>query len=237
MNENFKKVLVFEFPIPMTLKYKKINYERYWLLDPLLFLRQIFSPLSLFYYNRIKKEFARKLHLANLWEDSETKKIFKFCARSAYNIKSYAIFLRIIKFLNPKVKLIYSCMGGFDKFPEVIEIQPALILDSQPQYIYPQVTAIKNYLKNKKMMVFSQKTKKLFLLNGYIRENISIIDNPKIRFFFLKNLKRSSFKKKKEFEKKIVIIGGTVFIILGILSRTVIKDYSFSIAWAISVLV
>lgn len=207
MNGNFKKVLVFEFPIPMTLKYKKINYERYWLLDPLLFLRQIFSPLSLFYYSRIKKEFSPKLRLANLWEDSETKKILKFAAYSAYNINFYAIFLKIIKFINPKAKIFYSCMGGYDKFPEVIEIQPALILDFQSQYIYPQTLAIKNYLKNKKMMVFSQKTKELLLAKGYIEENVSVIDNPKIRFYFLKNLKKDFFEKKKEFDKKIVIIG------------------------------
>ena len=47
-NPNAKKFLIFEFPIPMTVKYQKVNYQNYMLLDVFLFFRQIFSPLSTF---------------------------------------------------------------------------------------------------------------------------------------------------------------------------------------------
>jgi len=203
--DKFRRVLIFEFPTPMTEKYRKIKYNRYLPLDLFLALKQIFSFLSLFYYGRIRKEYNNKLHRANLWDEQDIKEILRFCTSSVYNIKHDGIFLKFIKFLNPRAKLIYSCQAGYDKFPEVIEVQHGVILDFHPQYIYPKTPAIQNYLKKKKIIVFSEKVKDLFIKGGYLSENIKVTFNPKIRFYFLKNLKKDFFQQ-DSVPNKILII-------------------------------
>lgn len=204
-NKGSKKALIFEFPIPMTRKYKKISYKRYLPLDFFLCLKQILSPLSLFYYSRVKKEFSLKFRKVKLWPEKKDKEILLYASYGVFNIRFYSVVLSIIKFLNPKAKAIYSCMGGFDKFPGIIEIQPASITGFNPVYIYPQVQEIKDFLKNRKMVVFSKETKELLFQNGYPKENIQVTFNPKVRFYFLKNLNKDFLK--AAFKNKIVIVG------------------------------
>ncbi|OGZ64143.1 MAG: hypothetical protein A3A98_04150 [Candidatus Staskawiczbacteria bacterium RIFCSPLOWO2_01_FULL_40_39] len=206
-NPNAKKFLIFEFPIPMTVKYQKVNYQNYMLLDVFLFFRQIFSPLSLFYYRKIKKVFEPKFKASGLFTESEIKELLRRCYYSAYSMVCYGIFLKFIKATNPHAKLIYSCMGGYDKFPGVIEIQPALIIDNQSVYIYPETKYTQNYLKTKKMIVFSEHAKDLLAKNGYTQENISVQGNSKIKFYFIKNINDTILKKVEKVDNKIVIIG------------------------------
>lgn len=199
-----RKALIFEFPTFMTKKYTQTRYNRYLPLDLVLALKQIFSPLSFFYYEKIKKAYNSKLHRANFWQGKDINEILRFSAFSAYNINYYGIFLRFIKLANPKAKLIYSCMAGYDKFPEVIEIQHGVILDFHPQYVYPQTSVIEDYLSSKKMIVFSERVRDLFIKNGYLAENIKVMPNPKVYFYFLKNLKKEFFQQKPAL--KILII-------------------------------
>lgn len=206
INKNPKKVLIFEFPIPMTRKYRETGYDRYLTIDILLILRQFFSPFSFLYHKVTQKIFEAKLISSGLFNEPEIKDILKRCARSLYSIKCYGIFLKIVRLLNPRAKLIYSCMGGFDKFPGVVEIQPALIIDFQSVYIYPDTPEIKNYLIDKKMLVFSEQTKRLLVENFYREKNIEIIDNPKIKYYFLKNIGDNFFKIKHP-KNRIVIVG------------------------------
>jgi len=203
----YKKALIFEFPTSMTTKYKKTKYKKYLPLDLIIAIKRILSPCFLFFYPKINREFYQKIKKANLWQEKDIKKILRFSAMQAYGIKYYGIFLRLIKLLNPKAKLIYSCMAGYDKFPEVIEIQHGVIGDYHCQYIYPLVPQIKEYLQNKKIIVFSDKIKKLLTDNGYLAENVEVRPNPKIYFYFLKNVKKDFFKQVSE-KKEIVIIGG-----------------------------
>jgi len=205
---HFKKVLVLEFPIFMTQKYKKVEYDRYLLLDLFLSIKHVLSPLfCLFYRKRAKQEYYHKLCSADIWSGREIKEILKICCQGIYSILSYGIFLRILKFLNPKVKLIYSCMGGCDKFLEVVEIQHGMIYDLHYEYICPQTSSVKNYLKRKKTMVFSERIKKLFVDNGYLPENVTVIPNPKIHFHFLRNFKKDFPLRQNLALNRILIIG------------------------------
>lgn len=183
-----KRALIFEFPTPMTSKFRQAKYPRYLPLDFFLVLKQVFSPLARFYARKVKQEFGPKLFQANLWSKEAREELLRFTVWSAYNIKVYYLFLRFIKALNPKAKLFYSCIGGFDKFPEVIEIQHGVIHEIHSQYIFPQTSAILPYLKSKKTIVFSQRVKDLFVRNGYLPENIEVEPNSKIKFYFRETL-------------------------------------------------
>lgn len=201
-----KKTLIFEFPAFMTTKYKKTNYEKYLPFDFIISIKKIFSFCSLFFHLKIKKEFYLKIKKANLAEEQDIKKILKFASRQAYSIKYYGIFLKIIKLLNPKAKQIYSCMGALDKFPEVTEIQHGQITEFHCQYIFPEALQIKEYIKNRKIIVFSDKVKEMLLLNGYLNQNIKVMPNPKIYFYFKKNITEDFFE--KPISKEMVIISG-----------------------------
>jgi len=100
--------------------------------------------------------------------------------------------------------MIYSCMAGYDKFPEITEIQHGLILDFHAQYIYPKIPALNDYLRQKKMIVFSNDIRDLLIDRGYFSENIKTAPNPKIYFYFLKSLEKDFFQKK--LSPKILII-------------------------------
>ena len=200
----FKKVLIFEFPTAMTRQYRRVKYDRYLPLDFVLAIKQVLSPLSFFFSRKIKKEYHDKLQRSNFWRDQEIKKILKLCVSSAYNINYYGVFLKFIKFLNPKAEMIYSCMAGYDKFPEITEIQHGLILDFHAQYIYPKIPALNDYLRQKKMIVFSNDIRDLLIDRGYFSENIKTAPNPKIYFYFLKSLEKDFFQKK--LSPKILII-------------------------------
>ncbi len=206
-SNKFKKVLIFEFFTGMTKKYKKTKYKKYLPLDFFIGAKQILSPLSFFFSFKIKREFNGKLNRANLWSEQGERKIIGLCVAAGYSINYYGLILKFIKILNPKAKFIYSCMAAFDKFPEVIEIQHGAIARYHCQYIYPKTESIKDYLKNKKIIVFSDKVKKLFYENEYSLENVLVKPNPKIYFYFLKNLEENFFIT-KHITNKITIVSG-----------------------------
>ncbi len=233
-----KKVLVFEFPIPMTQKYRSAVYPRYLPLDFFFFLRQIFSPLAFFYYPRTKKVFAPKLKASGLFTENEITELVRRCYRSAYFITCYRIFLKLVKWLNPRAVAIYSCMGGFDKFPGVIEIQPALITDIHSVYMYPQTPEIKQYLQTRRMVVFSQETKELLARHGYLRENMIVRQNPKIQYYFIKNIHPELLEKIPAPPYELVIVGNWGGSLLGIIKQIVLdieknkevfKDWNISL--------
>ena len=201
-----EKILIFEFPIPMTSKYRNIKYNRYLPIDVLLCFRQISYPFFVLFYRKSNKEFEPKLKASGLFNESEVKEILRRCHWSVHSIKCFSLFLRLVKLVNPKARTIYSCMGGFDKFPGVVEIQTALILDFQSVYIYPQTPQIKDYLRDKKMIVLSNQTRDLLVRNGYPENNFSVIDNPKIKYYFLRNVNEEFFEKNNA-GNKIVIVG------------------------------
>jgi len=202
-----KKPLVFEFPAFMTTKYKKVSYERYLPLDFIVTVKRILSFIRLFFYPKIKKEFYPKIKKSGLLQEKDIKKVIKFAALQAYSINYYGIFLKIIKLLNPRAKLVYSCMGAFDKFPEVIEIQHGRIDDVACQYVFPNMAPIREYVKNKKIIVFSEEIRKILIDNGYSPQNVKVRPNPKVYFYFLKNIQKDFFDKKVGL-KEMVIIGG-----------------------------
>lgn len=202
----YKKALIFEFPTAMLLTYKKVKHERYLPMDFIVGVKKVFSFLYLFFYSKIKKEFYPKIQKADLWQKEDVSKILKFIAIQAYSIKYYSFILNIIKLLNPKAKFIYSCMAGYDKFPGVTEIQHGVIVNVHCHYIFPVMDSTREYLANKKIIVFSQKEKNLLLNNGYSAKNIEIKPNPKIYFQYLFNIKNDFFENKEK-PKEIVIIG------------------------------
>ncbi|MFA5948308.1 MAG: hypothetical protein WC806_05085 [Candidatus Gracilibacteria bacterium] len=207
LDSHAKKPLIFEFPSFTTKKYKKTKYKSYIPLDFFLALKEIFLFLSFFYNWKIKKEFSSKLTSSGLWNKNEVKELMSFMSHYAYDINVCKFFLRIIKFLNPKAKLVYSCVAAYDKFPDVVEIQHGLIIDFHAQLFFPLETSIKEYIKNKKTIVFSEKSKKMLLLNGYTDENTIILPNPKASVYFQNNINRQFFENQKmSDENKIVMI-------------------------------
>lgn len=201
-----KKVIIFEVSTSMSTRYKKTKYKKYLPLDFIIVLKKVFSFSFLFFYPKIYKEFYPKIQKADLWQKEDVKKILKFIAVQAYSIKYYGFFLKIIKLLNPNAKYIYSCMGVYDKFPEVIEIQHGVIVDVHCHYIFPVLDSTREYIENKKTIVFSEKEKKLLVDNGYSAKNIEIKPNPKVYFQFLFNIKNDFFEEQVR-PKEIVIIG------------------------------
>lgn len=206
MGNQQKKAIIFEFPTAMLTKYKNVKYERYLPMDFIVGVKKAFSFLYLFFYPKIKKEFYLKIQKADLWQEEDVPKILKFIAIQAYNIKYYSFVLNIIRLLNPRAKFIYSCMAGYDKFPGVTEIQHGVIVDTHCHYIFPVLDSTREYIENKKTIVFSEKVKKLLVNNGYSDKNIEIRPNPKIYFQFLFNINDDFFKNQPE-SKEIVIIG------------------------------
>jgi len=206
MEHQGKKAIIFEIPTSMTEKYKKVKYEKYLPLGFIIVLKKILSFCFLFFYPKIYKEFYPKIQKADLWQKEDIKKILKFISVQAYSIKYYGLILKIIKLLNPNAKHIYSCMGVYDKFPEVIEIQHGVIVDVHCHYIFPVMDSTREYIENKKTIVFSEKEKKLLVNNGYSAKNIEIKPNPKVYFQFLFNIKRDFFEEQVR-TKEIVIIG------------------------------
>ncbi|MBU2540163.1 hypothetical protein KJ786_03320 [Patescibacteria group bacterium] len=202
-----KKPLIFEFPAFMKTKYKKTCYERYLPMDFIVAVKGVLSFLRLFFYPKINKEFYPKLKKSGLLQEKDIKKVVKFTALQAYGINYYGIFLKIIKLLNPKAKLIYGCMGALDKFPDVTEIQHGRIDDVAPQYVFPNISSIREYVKNKKIIVFSEEIRKILINNGYSSQNVKVKSNPKVYFYFLKNIQKNFFDKKAGL-KEMVIIGG-----------------------------
>ncbi len=205
---HFKKILILEFPHFMTQKYKKVEYDRYLPLDLFLSIKQVFFPLFYFFYKkRADQEYYNKLCSAALWSDREIKGILEMCYQAIHSILSYGVFLKILKFLNPRAEFVYSCMGGADKFLEVVEIQHGVIHNLHCQYIYPQTSSVRGYLRRKKIIVFSKKIRKLLVDNGYFPENITATPNPKVCFHFLRNFKKDFFLKQNLTPNKILIIG------------------------------
>ena len=232
-----KKALIFEFPTSMLTRYKKIKYEKYLPLDFIVAVKRILSFCHLLFYPKIKRNFYPKIKRADLLQKKDIKKVLKFTARQAYSINTYGVFLEIIKLLNPRAKLIYSCMAAYDKFPEVIEIQHGQINDIHCQYVFPDVVPMREYLKNKKIVVFSEKIKKLLVDNGYSTQNVEVRPNPKVYFYFLKNIQKDFFDETVR-PKEIVIIGGfagtiqetTKNFVLGIeKNREKFKDWNVSL--------
>src|SRR6185436_18879452 len=219
----YKKALIFEFPTSMTKKYGKVFYQEYLPLDIVIALKTVFSWCCIFFYPKVREEFYPKLKEAGLWQAGDIGKILTFMALQAYSIAWYGSFLRLVKWLNPKAKLVYSCMGAYDKFPEVIEIQHGMVDDLNLQYIFPKTPSMEKYLHNKKIIVFSDKVKDMLVGYGYLAENIEVAPNPKIYFYFLKNMEEKFFSEYVG-EKEIVIIGA-----LGDTIKEKIKDFIFDI--------
>jgi len=206
VDSHAKKPLIFEFPSFTTLKYKKTKYKSYIPLDFFLGLKEAFLFLSFFYKPKIKKEFFLKLTKSGLWTEAEVKKLINLLSHYAYDISCYAIFLNLIKLLNPRAKLVYSCVAGYDKFPDVVEIQHGLIVAFHAQCFFPLGYSIKEYVENKKTIVFSEQAKKMFLENGYTKENTVILSNPKVAVYFLNNINEEFLERQKKSSKNRVVI-------------------------------
>ncbi len=233
-----KRPLIFEFPSFTTKKYKKTKYKNYVPMDFFLLLNKIFSFLSLGYTWKIKKEFFCKLNSSGLWTDSQAQELVKFMSHCAYNINSYNFFLQIIKLLNPEAKLVYSCVAGYDKFPDAVEIQHGLIVDFHAQLFFPGVDSVKGYVKNKKTMVFSEQAKKMCLSHGYTDKNTVILPNPKVSVYFLSNINRQFFESQKKANENKVVMIGSLGNVPNILKKIILdiernkerfKDWDFSL--------
>jgi len=233
-----KSSLIFEFPSSTTRKYRKTRYKNYVPMDFFFAVREIFSFLSFFYAPRVKKEFFLKLTSSRLWTDFQVQELLRFIARSAYNINFYNFFLKAIKFFNPKAKLIYSCVGGFDKFPDVIEIQHGLVVDFHAQCFFPQTDSVKDYVKNKKTIVFSEQARKMFLLKGYADKNTILLPNPKVSVYFLNNIDRNFLESQKKSNKNHIVIISSLGDVPNILKKLIadieknkeqLKNWDFSL--------
>lgn len=218
-----KKALVFEFFAFMTTRYKKVRYQRYLPLDFIVAVKKLLSFCYLFFYPKIKREFYPKIKKSGLLQEEDIKKVIKFTALQAYGINYYGIFLKIIKLLNPRAKSFYGCMGALDKFPEVTEIQHGRIAEDGCQYVFPNIAPIREYVKNKKMIVFSDTVRKILIDNGYSAENVKVRPNPKVYFYFLKNIQKDFFVQRPT-SKEMVIIGGFAGTI-----RETIQNFIFGI--------
>lgn len=205
LEKNNKKFLVLEFPNAMRKIFQKVGYQRYLPMDFILMLKQSFSFLAFFWSFPVKKRLLPALLASRLWDSRSIKEILRIGGYSAYNITFYWFFLRFLKLLNPKLERIYSCMGAYDKFPEVVEIQHGVIHDFHHQYIFPPVKTLGPYLSNKINIVFSERIKNLFIDNGYSGKLITVLPNPKIAFYFKFN--GDSEKGLLTSKKKITIIG------------------------------
>ena len=206
IDSNSKKPLIFEFPSFTAKKYKNTKYKSYIPLDIFLGLKEIFSFLAFFYRPKMKKEFYSKLDKSGLWTEAEIRELVNFLSHCVYDINCYAGFLRLVKFLNPKAKLIYSCVAGYDKFPEVVEIQHGLIIGFHAQCFFPRIDSLKGYVENKKTIVFSEKAKEMFLSNGYTDKNTIILANPKVGVYFLSNIDRQFLESQKKSNKNHIVI-------------------------------
>lgn len=238
INSNAKKPLIFEFPNFTTKKYKKTKYKNYVPLDFFLALKEIFLFLSFCYTWKIKKEFFYKLTSSGLWTGAEVKKLISFMSHCAYDINLYNFFLRIIKFLNPKSKLIYSCVGGYDKFSDVVEIQHGLIVEFHAQLFFPLEDSVKEYVENKKTIVFSERAKKMCLANGYTERNTVILPNPKVSNYFLSNIDTKFFESQKNLSQNRVVMISSLGNVPNILKKLVLdiennkdhfKNWDFSL--------
>lgn len=238
LDSRAKKPLIFEFPSFTTKKYKKTRYNNYTPLDFFLLLNKMFSFLSFGYTWKIRKEFFSELTSSGLWTDSQVRELIKFTSHCAYNINSYNFFLQIIKFLNPKAKLIYSCVAGYDKFFDAVEIQHGLIVDSHAQLFFPQVDSVKEYVKNKKTIVFSERAKTMCLSHGYTDKNTVILPNPKVSVYFSSNIDKQFFESQKKSNENNVVMIGSLGNVPNILKKMILdieknkerfEDWNFSL--------
>lgn len=230
-------VLVFEFPNRMTGGYMETKYKKYLPMDLFLALSQIFFPLSYLYAFKVKKLYSEKLAKSGLWNDRQIKEILKICRKSLYRISVYRAILGLLKLINPKLRFVYSCMAGYDKFPEVIEIQHGVIHDFHHHYFFPAVVELNGYLNLKKMIVFSKELKNLFVENGYSSDNIFVEENPKIKYYFINNFPDGKFDYLKQ--NKILIIsdwGGNCPAIFNRLVLDIEENRGFFEGWDVDMI-
>lgn len=206
VDSHAKEPLIFEFPSSTTLKYKETKYKSYVPMDLFLAIKEAFLFLAFFYRPKIKKEFFSKLTESSLWTETDVKKLINLLSHYAYDISFYSIFLNLIKILNPRANLIYSCVAGYDKFPDVVEIQHGLVVPFHAQCFFPLLDSVKEYVKNKKTIVFSVEAKKMFLSNGYTDKNTTVLPNPKVSFYFLNNIDRQFFENSKKLNLNHVVM-------------------------------
>lgn len=206
MDSGSKKPLIFEFPSFTTKKYKNTKYKSYVPLDIFLGVKEAFLFLAFVFKPKIKKEFLSKLASSGLWTKADIEKLIYFLSHYAYDIFCYAISLKIIKLLNPNAKMIYSCIAGYDKLPDVVEIQHGLIVDLHIQLFFPQTDSIKEYIENKKTIVFSEQAKQKLLSNGYTSENTVVLPNPKVSVYFSNNIDKQFLESQKKSNKNQIVI-------------------------------